>query len=124
MLVVLLTLLLTPLRRLPPLLLLLPPAHPRVLHSSTPPPPPPPLPPLQNGVRVATPLLLVLLVVELSDVVFAVDSIPAVREASETSGAGVGARRGLVGAPPAPARMPPLNAPQCTCPLLLPRCLA
>ena len=32
----------------------------------------------QNGVRVATPLLLVLLVVELSDVVFAVDSIPAV----------------------------------------------
>lgn len=33
---------------------------------------------IQNGVRVATPLLLVLLVVELSDVVFAVDSIPAV----------------------------------------------
>ncbi|EFN50725.1 hypothetical protein CHLNCDRAFT_28756 [Chlorella variabilis] len=33
---------------------------------------------MQNGVRVATPLLLVLLVVELSDVVFAVDSIPAV----------------------------------------------
>ncbi|KAL4853820.1 Thylakoid membrane protein TERC [Chlorella vulgaris] len=33
---------------------------------------------VQNGVRVATPLLLVLLVVELSDVVFAVDSIPAV----------------------------------------------
>jgi tellurite resistance protein TerC len=29
-------------------------------------------------VRMATPLLLVLLVVELSDVVFAVDSIPAV----------------------------------------------
>eukprot|EP00887_Chlorella_sp_A99_P008179 scaffold12.g8179.t1 len=33
---------------------------------------------VENGVRVATPLLLVLLVVELSDVVFAVDSIPAV----------------------------------------------
>ncbi|KAL4424113.1 hypothetical protein ABPG75_001414 [Micractinium tetrahymenae] len=33
---------------------------------------------VQDGVRVATPLLLVLLVVELSDVVFAVDSIPAV----------------------------------------------
>lgn len=33
---------------------------------------------VQNGTRVATPLLLVLLVVELSDVVFAVDSIPAV----------------------------------------------
>ena len=33
---------------------------------------------VQNGVRVATPLLLVLAVVELSDVVFAVDSIPAV----------------------------------------------
>jgi predicted tellurium resistance membrane protein TerC len=33
---------------------------------------------LQNGQRVATPLLLVLAVVELSDVVFAVDSIPAV----------------------------------------------
>ena len=32
-------------------------------------------PTTQNGVRVATPLLLVLLVVELSDVVFAVDSI-------------------------------------------------
>ena len=37
---------------------------------------------VQNGVRVATPLLLVLLVVELSDVVFAVDSIPAVSPAS------------------------------------------
>ena len=34
---------------------------------------------VQNDVRVATPLLLVLAVVELSDVVFAVDSIPAVR---------------------------------------------
>lgn len=33
---------------------------------------------VQNGVRMATPLLLVLAVVELSDVVFAVDSIPAV----------------------------------------------
>lgn len=33
---------------------------------------------LENGKRVATPLLLVLLMVELSDVVFAVDSIPAV----------------------------------------------
>lgn len=33
---------------------------------------------VQNGVRLATPLLLVLAVVELSDVVFAVDSIPAV----------------------------------------------
>ena len=33
---------------------------------------------IQNGKRVATPLLLVLAVVELSDVVFAVDSIPAV----------------------------------------------
>ena len=32
----------------------------------------------QNGARVATPLLLVLAVIELSDVVFAVDSIPAV----------------------------------------------
>jgi TerC family integral membrane protein len=33
---------------------------------------------VQNGVKVATPLLLVLAVIELSDVVFAVDSIPAV----------------------------------------------
>lgn len=33
---------------------------------------------VQDGVRVATPLLLTLAVVELSDVVFAVDSIPAV----------------------------------------------
>lgn len=33
---------------------------------------------LQNGTKVATPLLLTLAVVELSDVVFAVDSIPAV----------------------------------------------
>jgi len=33
---------------------------------------------LADGTRVATPLLLVLLVIELSDVVFAVDSIPAV----------------------------------------------
>jgi predicted tellurium resistance membrane protein TerC len=33
---------------------------------------------MQNGVRVATPLLLVLAVIELSDVVFAVDSIPAI----------------------------------------------
>lgn len=33
---------------------------------------------VQNGVKKATPLLLVLLVVEMSDVVFAVDSIPAV----------------------------------------------
>ncbi|KAL4438500.1 hypothetical protein ABPG77_000148 [Micractinium sp. CCAP 211/92] len=33
---------------------------------------------VKDGVRMATPLLLVLLVVELSDVVFAVDSIPAV----------------------------------------------
>ncbi len=33
---------------------------------------------LADGTRVATPLLLVLAVVELSDVVFAVDSIPAV----------------------------------------------
>jgi len=32
----------------------------------------------ENGVRIATPLLLVLAIVELSDVVFAVDSIPAV----------------------------------------------
>lgn len=32
-----------------------------------------------DGVREATPLLLVLAVIELSDVVFAVDSIPAVR---------------------------------------------
>jgi predicted tellurium resistance membrane protein TerC len=36
---------------------------------------------IQNGKRVATPLLLVLAVVELSDVVFAVDSIPAVNAA-------------------------------------------
>ena len=34
---------------------------------------------LEDGVRKATPLLLVLAVVEISDVVFAVDSIPAVR---------------------------------------------
>ncbi len=34
---------------------------------------------IENGVRKATPLLLVLAVVEISDVVFAVDSIPAVR---------------------------------------------
>ena len=34
---------------------------------------------MENGRKVATPLLLVLAVVELSDVVFAVDSIPAVR---------------------------------------------
>lgn len=33
---------------------------------------------VQNGMRVATPLLLVLAVIELSDIVFAVDSIPAV----------------------------------------------
>ncbi|KAK9859357.1 hypothetical protein WJX84_000815 [Apatococcus fuscideae] len=33
---------------------------------------------LENGARVATPLLLVLAVIELSDIVFAVDSIPAV----------------------------------------------
>ena len=32
-----------------------------------------------DGVRLATPLLLVLAVIELSDVLFAVDSIPAVR---------------------------------------------
>lgn len=36
---------------------------------------------MQNGKRIATPLLLVLAVVELSDVVFAVDSIPAVKAA-------------------------------------------
>lgn len=34
---------------------------------------------IENGARKATPLLLVLAVVEISDVVFAVDSIPAVR---------------------------------------------
>lgn len=34
----------------------------------------------------ATPLLLVLLVVELSDVVFAVDSIPAVRRSFQEGG--------------------------------------
>jgi predicted tellurium resistance membrane protein TerC len=33
---------------------------------------------LDNGVKTATPLLLCLCVIELSDVVFAVDSIPAV----------------------------------------------
>ncbi len=33
---------------------------------------------MENGARVATPLLLVLAVIELSDIVFAVDSIPAV----------------------------------------------
>lgn len=33
---------------------------------------------VENGVRTATPLLLALAVVELSDVVFAVDSVPAV----------------------------------------------
>ena len=37
---------------------------------------------LENGARVATPLLLVLAVIELSDIVFAVDSIPAVSFAS------------------------------------------
>lgn len=36
---------------------------------------------IENGKKVATPLLLVLAVVELSDVVFAVDSIPAVSAA-------------------------------------------
>ncbi len=34
---------------------------------------------VRDGVRMATPLLLALAVVELSDVAFAVDSIPAVR---------------------------------------------
>ena len=43
---------------------------------------------VQNGVRVATPLLLVLAVVELSDVVFAVDSIPAVRHRVSCQGSG------------------------------------
>ena len=33
---------------------------------------------IENGKRIATPLLLVLIMVELSDVVFAVDSIPAI----------------------------------------------
>jgi len=33
---------------------------------------------VQNGARIATPLLLALAVIELSDVVFAVDSVPAV----------------------------------------------
>jgi tellurite resistance protein TerC len=33
---------------------------------------------MENGVRVATPLLLVLILVELTDLVFAVDSIPAI----------------------------------------------
>eukprot|EP00238_Polyblepharides_amylifera_P013339 CAMPEP_0196582168 /NCGR_PEP_ID=MMETSP1081-20130531/37785_1 /TAXON_ID=36882 /ORGANISM="Pyramimonas amylifera, Strain CCMP720" /LENGTH=330 /DNA_ID=CAMNT_0041902657 /DNA_START=218 /DNA_END=1210 /DNA_ORIENTATION=- len=33
---------------------------------------------VQNGVRIATPLLLVVTIVELSDIVFAVDSVPAV----------------------------------------------
>lgn len=37
---------------------------------------------VENGKKVATPLLLVLAVVELSDVVFAVDSIPAVSDAT------------------------------------------
>ena len=36
---------------------------------------------VENGKKIATPLLLVLAVVELSDVVFAVDSIPAVSAA-------------------------------------------
>lgn len=36
---------------------------------------------MENGKKIATPLLLVLAVVELSDVVFAVDSIPAVSAA-------------------------------------------
>lgn len=40
---------------------------------------------IENGKRVATPLLLVLAVVELSDVVFAVDSIPAVSIAALNS---------------------------------------
>ena len=39
---------------------------------------------VQDGVRMATPLLLVLAVVELSDVVFAVDSIPAVCAPADT----------------------------------------
>jgi predicted tellurium resistance membrane protein TerC len=42
----------------------------------------------QNGARIATPLLLVLAVVELSDVVFAVDSIPAVRWRRPPGGGG------------------------------------
>lgn len=41
----------------------------------------------------ATPLLLVLLVVELSDVVFAVDSIPAVRPGRQGCRGGAGGRR-------------------------------
>ena len=36
---------------------------------------------MDNGVKRATPLLLVLAVIEISDVVFAVDSIPAVNHA-------------------------------------------
>lgn len=35
---------------------------------------------VENGQRIATPLLLALAVVELSDVVFAVDSVPAVSQ--------------------------------------------
>lgn len=37
----------------------------------------------QDGLMIATPLLLVLVVIELSDVLFAVDSIPAVRPAMQ-----------------------------------------
>ncbi|MGN6956018.1 TerC family protein, partial [Neisseria sp. P0015.S004] len=33
---------------------------------------------IENGKRIATPLLLVLIMIELSDVIFAVDSIPAI----------------------------------------------
>lgn len=42
---------------------------------------------LADGSRVATPLLLVLAVVELSDVIFAVDSIPAVSASDLCCGA-------------------------------------
>jgi len=45
---------------------------------------------IENGVRKATPLLLVLAVVEISDVVFAVDSIPAVRRGLCTRSPGFG----------------------------------
>ncbi len=55
---------------------------------------------VQNGVRVATPLLLVLAVVELSDVVFAVDSIPAVRHLNGSNRARV---QGSATAPGVPA---------------------
>ena len=59
---------------------------------------------LQDGTKAATPLLLTLAVIELSDVVFAVDSIPAGVDASEEDGVGtlpmsIHKEKGLEGVP-------------------------